>query len=186
MRAWARTRKYKAEQGGTNRDVVFVHREASATSLGAGNEGHTPDPPQQDPTALPVLWMWMWSLSATLLSKEETMRASNVEEERWGEGGSGRGKVAEGGRRRGLMHGVGQGAQKRARPPALAGVPLEVGACVRTPDGCRTPRERPLEDGAVVGASVRRGGLANELQHFQGFGDSRPRGLANHGLKPNA
>ena len=32
--------------------------EASATSLGVGNKGHTPDPPQQDPTALPGQWMW--------------------------------------------------------------------------------------------------------------------------------
>ena len=31
--------------------VVFVFGGASATSLGEGDKGHTPDPPQQNPTA---------------------------------------------------------------------------------------------------------------------------------------
>ena len=35
---------------GAGRDVVRVYSAASATSLGEGNTGHTPDPPQQNPT----------------------------------------------------------------------------------------------------------------------------------------
>ena len=39
-----------SESERSSRDgVALVYSEASATSLAAGNKGHTPDPPQQDP-----------------------------------------------------------------------------------------------------------------------------------------
>ena len=45
-------------------------------------------------------------------------------------------------------------------------VPLKVCTGVCPADGRRTPRERLLEENAVVGACVRRSSLANELEHF--------------------
>ena len=38
----------------------------------------------------------------------------------------------------------------------------------------------------MVGASVRRGGLTYELQHFQGLGGPSPCGFTDHGLEPDA
>ena len=45
---------------GAGRDVVRVYSAASATSLGVGNTGHTPDPPQQNPTVRQNVFEWVW------------------------------------------------------------------------------------------------------------------------------
>ena len=46
--------------------VVLVYGEASATSLGAGNKGYTPDPPQQNPTGWPTERERLWVVAGML------------------------------------------------------------------------------------------------------------------------
>ena len=44
---------------GARHDVVHVYTVASATSLGEGNTGHTPAPPQQNPTVRQNVFEWV-------------------------------------------------------------------------------------------------------------------------------
>ena len=43
-------------------DSRTQYSEASATSLGVGNKGHTPDPPQQNPTGWSSEYKWLWKV----------------------------------------------------------------------------------------------------------------------------
>ena len=46
-------------------DSRTQYSEASAASLGVGNKGHTPDPPQQNPTGRSSEHKWLWKVDGS-------------------------------------------------------------------------------------------------------------------------
>ena len=76
-----------AEQSGAERNVVHVYSVASATSLGAGNTGHTPDPPQQDRTVQQNVLGWMWKDVVVEGGVESGVKAHKGMLSHWGAAG---------------------------------------------------------------------------------------------------